>query len=430
MLRRIFSVWIFLMLSALFCFSQANFNPPIVTGTTGLGVAWTAGTVNNGGHPVSVTAGTGTLTASQNSCASAAFSACNFVYVNSSGTVANTTTAATAAAAGNTLLAYVETGTSTITQIVYPWQAGSMWTGIPQGVLASQNTIGLGSNGGSSGVLNLSGSTSGTVTVQPQAVAGTYNFNLPTGAGTSGAPLLSQGGSTSAQIYPSSALFTGTGGATLTLGLASTATGDLALSGTTSGTVSILPQAAAGTYNFNLPTAAGTTGAPLLSQGGGSTAQIYGNNALFTGTSGSTLTLGSSGTVAGNIALVNATSGTITIAPPTGALGTPSLTLPINAGGLSPVLSCGSTGTGNQTCSPAAATGKTQIYVGESTLSSNAATITFPNTFTSSTSYFCVANDVTTRANPVQMIPASGTTATITNTTGASDVIQWTCLGN
>jgi hypothetical protein len=54
----------------------------------------------------------------------------------------------------------------------------------------------------------------------------------------------------------------------------------------------------------------------------------------------------------------------------------------------------------------------------------------FPNTFTSTTSYFCVANDVTTRANPVQMVPASATTATITNTTGGSDVIQWVCVGN
>jgi hypothetical protein len=41
-----------------------------------------------------------------------------------------------------------------------------------------------------------------------------------------------------------------------------------------------------------------------------------------------------------------------------------------------------------------------------------------------------VANDVTTRANPVQMVPASATTATITNTTGGSDVIQWVCIGS
>lgn len=93
------------------------------------------------------------------------------------------------------------------------------------------------------------------------------------------------------------------------------------------------------------------------------------------------------------------------------------------------VLSCGNTGSGNQTCAPAQGV-RYQTYVGESTLSANTATITFPAAYASTTSFFCVANDVTTRANPVQMVPASTTTATITNTTGATDVIQWICTGN
>jgi len=142
------------------------------------------------------------------------------------------------------------------------------------------------------------------------------------------------------------------------------------------------------------------------------------------------LSLGTSGSLVGQVILNNATSGTITLQPATGALSTTTFTMPPISGNLAPVLSCGSTGTGNQTCSPTAATAKAQIYNGESTLSSNAATITFPNAFTSTTTFFCVANDVTTRANPVQMIPASASTATITNTTGGSDVIQWVCIGN
>ena len=142
------------------------------------------------------------------------------------------------------------------------------------------------------------------------------------------------------------------------------------------------------------------------------------------------LVLGTSGSAVGQLILNNATTGTVTLNPATGALGTESLSLPVNPGGLPVVESCGSTGAGNQTCSVAAVTAKTQIYVGESTLAANAANITFPNGFTSSTSYFCVANDVTTRANPVQMIPSSGTVAAITNTTGATDVIQWVCVGN
>lgn len=60
-----------------------------------------------------------------------------------------------------------------------------------------------GSGGGVTGSVALSGATSGTVTIQPQAVAGTYNFNLPTSAGTSGQPLLSAGGGASPMTYGS-----------------------------------------------------------------------------------------------------------------------------------------------------------------------------------------------------------------------------------
>lgn len=64
--------------------------------------------------------------------------------------------------------------------------------------------------------------------------------------------------------------------ATPTLGVAGTTLGTLAFAGNTSGAVTIQPQAAAGTYNFNLPTSAGTAGQPLLSGGGGGTAMSFG----------------------------------------------------------------------------------------------------------------------------------------------------------
>jgi hypothetical protein len=134
-----------------------------------------------------------------------------------------------------------------------------------------------------------------------------------------------------------------------------------------------------------------------------------------------------SGTVTGTYTL----GGTPTITAPTIATitNTGTLTLPSATGGLATVLNCGATGTGNQTCSATAATALTKIYSGSSTLSSNAAVITFPVAFNSTTTYQCVANDITTRANPVQMVSTSTTTATITNTTGASDVINWHCIG-
>ena len=52
--------------------------------------------------------------------------------------------------------------------------------------------------------------------------------------------------------------------------------GSLALNGTTSGTITIQPQAAAGTYNFNLPTSAGTNGQCLISGGGGASPTTWG----------------------------------------------------------------------------------------------------------------------------------------------------------
>lgn len=117
---------------------------------------------------------------------------------------------------------------------------------------------------------------------------------------------------------------------------------------------------------------------------------------------------------------------TISAAAPASSI---TVQFPNVAGSIPTAFDCGSTGSGNQTCSPAAASGNYHAYSGRSTLSGSTATITFPIAFGASTSFTCVANDVTTRANPVQMVPASTTTATITNTTGASDVIQWWCGG-
>lgn len=97
----------------------------------------------------------------------------------------------------------------------------------------------------------------------------------------------------------------------VTLGVAGTSTGSLALTGATSGTVTIAPQAAAGTYNFNLPTSAGSSGQPLLSGGGGSTAQTYGTLGVAGGGTGAT-TL-----TANNVILGNGTDAVQFVAPGT-----------------------------------------------------------------------------------------------------------------
>lgn len=103
--------------------SQANLRQPTVYAGTLLNVKWTAGTLNLGGHAVTVTAGNANTTASKTDCSGPAYSSCNFLYVNSSGTVANSTTLATAMATGNSLLAYIETGMTAITRIAFANQS-------------------------------------------------------------------------------------------------------------------------------------------------------------------------------------------------------------------------------------------------------------------------------------------------------------------
>jgi hypothetical protein len=109
----------------------------------------------------------------------------------------------------------------------------------------------IGANSVVKGTLGMAGNTSGLVTIQPQASAGTYNFNLPTSAGTSGFPLLSGGGGSTAQTYTTLALGTATQGKLpITQGgtgtnLASIAVGDLIV-GDASNSVQLIPDVAVG----------------------------------------------------------------------------------------------------------------------------------------------------------------------------------------
>ena len=120
----------------------------------------------------------------------------------------------------------------------------------------------------------------------------TGNIISATGGGGGGSP-----GSPDTSIqYNNSSTFAGTNLLTwvspaLFIGHAGAATGQLKLSGTTSGTITLQSQDAAGTFNFNLPITAGTSGQPLLSGGGGATAMSWGtlsgNTTTFATTSGS-----------------------------------------------------------------------------------------------------------------------------------------------
>ena len=216
----------------------------------------------------------------------------------------------------------------------------------------SSGAVTIGVAGSTAGSLKFTGSSTGTITMAGSGTTiGTYNFNLPTTAGTANQPLLSGGGGASAMAWGTVTgnttkfpTFTGSttngncvamdvsgnlidngtpcgsggsgtvtsstagqiayyasstnavagnssltiSGGALTVGVSTTTTGTVGLSGATSGKVTIQPQAAAGTYNFNLPTTAGSAGQVLVSQGGGSTAMTWGSAGLTAITSQTT----------------------------------------------------------------------------------------------------------------------------------------------
>lgn len=107
---------------------------------------------------------------------------------------------------------------------------------------------------------------------------------------------------------------------------------------------------------------------------------------------------------------------------------TGTVTLPTNTGGVPIIIGCGAT-SGTAACANTAQGANAQVYFGKATLASNTAVITLTPGF-SGTTFACLGDDITTRANPVQVVSTSSTTITITNTTGASDVINYVCFGN
>ena len=245
----------------------------------------------------------------------------------------------------------------------------------------------LGAAGATTGELKMSGATSGTVTIKPANAAGTYTLTLPTDDGnanqvlrTDGSGVLSwngapPGGSSGQVQYNASGTLSGDAGLTydaandtlstkkLTLGTAGSALGEVTLSGSTSGTVTIKPAAAAGTYSLTLPTTDGNASEFLQTDGsgvltwatptaaaGGSTTQVQYNSAgALAGDAGLTydaandtlstkiVQLGTAGSALGQLKLSGNTSGTVTVQT-AAAAGTYTLTLPTTDGNSNEVL--------------------------------------------------------------------------------------------
>ena len=144
----------------------------------------------------------------------------------------------------------------------------------------TKGTFTLGVSGSTAGVLNIAGSTSGTVSIQGAAGAGTYNFNLPTSAGTSGQPLLSGGGGASSMTFGTLGVSGGGTGVTT-----STGSGSVVLS--TSPTLVTPVLGAATATSINGLTITSSTG--TLTVTNGKTAS-FSNSITFAGTDSTTMT--------------------------------------------------------------------------------------------------------------------------------------------
>lgn len=103
--------------------------------------------------------------------------------------------------------------------------------------------------------------------------------------------------------------------------------------------------------------------------------------------------------------------------------------LPTVSAGVPALTFCGAT-SGNATCANTNSGVTARVIGGIATLSSNSAVVSGINPPFSSTSTFsCTSNDTTTVGNPTKVVNTSASSITITNTTGASDVVAWHCLG-
>jgi hypothetical protein len=259
-------------------------------------------------------------------------------------------------------------------------------------VTVSAGALTLGVLTTTAGSLKLNGGTSGVITINTAAAAGTWSLTLPTTAGTTGQVLQTDGSgvttwttisgsgtvnsATANQIAYYSATGTAVSGnanatvssGALTLGVLNTAAGSLKLNGGTSGVVTIQTAAAAGTWSMTVPTTAGTNGQVLQTDGSGVTtwATISGSGTVNSGTanqmafysatgtavsgnanvtvSTAALTLGVASTTQGSLVLANTSANSTTIKSSNSATAAYSITLPTTAGTSGQVLATDGTG--------------------------------------------------------------------------------------
>ena len=187
----------------------------------------------------------------------------------------------------------------------------------------------------------------------------------------------------------------------------------LLLTGSGSGTISVLPQAAAGTYNFNLPTAAGTSGYFLTSAGGGSSPMTW---TSISGAGGITTINGDSGSVTPTAGVITITGGSTGLTT-SGSVSTLTLVgiLALASGGTNANLTASNGGIFYSTASAGAilagtATAKQILMSGASTTPAWS-TATYPATTTINQLLYSSSNNVIAGL-------ATATTAVLTTSSG------------
>lgn len=318
-------------------------------------IADTTGDITGGkynGLTVSTTTGTFSLA---NGKTLAVDNTLTFVGTDSS--TVNFSTGGTVAYTGGTLAQFASTTSAQLAGVI------SDETGTGSLVFSTAPTFGtnitVGTASSSTGIVNLKGTTSGTVALSVADAAGTWTMKLPTTAGTNGYYLQtdgagnttwaagggggggSPGGSNTQVQFNDSGSFGGDTGFTyvkstdtVTIGVQQTSQGSLVLANTAAGSYSttlVASNSASAAWTMTLPTTAGSNGQVLTTNGSGVTSWTtvsgggltVGTTTITSGTSGYILydNAGSLGekAVTGTGDVVLATSPTL-ITP---ALGTP-----------------------------------------------------------------------------------------------------------
>jgi len=395
--------------------------PSIYKGADTTKIYWTAGTIGNGGHAVSITAGSAALTTTEGDCSAPSFAACNFLYWPGSGaTLAVTNTLATAIASGNALMALVETsGGTAVTNIMLPPQSGTMWnqaagpasTGLTSVTPSGTGSVTVGTAAHPFGSIYLGNAATNNVKLTQLTTSGATTVNLCDTSGTNAFCLADPVDTTKQFVFSTSGLT-----ASKTITFASNSANSRTLTfpdpGGAANIAYVNPtsvQSFSGGVDFNTAVLPHATGMDL-----GSTSQNFQNVYLHGGGVYGTNYFKITGTSTSGMRTITLPDASITVS---GATGT----------------SCGVT----NACAGTSASTNLKIVQGITAAldgaSPSTAAVTGMPAFTSTITYSCTGTlegtTAATAAKGVAVTQVSATAVTFYSANGATEKVHYTCIG-